>query len=426
MENHPPHTRFSTMIYVSENVLTPEVIQAIYRHKKSIDSIVTKHGDTWETMCKRMPIFKKENILQSIFGRKKRSIHEISKSPRNQTLENMEKELDVGVWGDEDWEEEEDLDWKDNGVSSQDEKINEVEQYSVSYYPKPYCDIIEGMETACLEFSILELWANNGKYDTTFEREINSLTQEDILYKINNVNVSGIFLIERNFTKLLSGIEKNEVGEIISAKSTLIQYFGDMNATEALLDPAKGRGEPIAKSTFEFEGEMIDVLLNDTGYPNGLEGYPNVVRSFGDVAGSTIRGDMKSLIIGYVLLFIYVQVMLGKLNCIEQRSLLAIAGISGVIMGIFTSYGICSCFGLYFGPVHNVLPFLLLGIGIDNMFVIVQCWDVLESKRAERKKSGKNEEQDDRISLSERFGHTMSSAGGAITVTSCTSCIGEY
>ena len=79
------------MIYVSENVLTPEVIQAIYRHKKSIDSIVTKYGDTWETMCKRMPIFKKENILQSIFGRKKRSINEISKSLNNQTLEKIDE-----------------------------------------------------------------------------------------------------------------------------------------------------------------------------------------------------------------------------------------------------------------------------------------------------------------------------------------------
>jgi hypothetical protein len=28
--------------------------------------------------------------------------------------------------------------------------------------------------------------------------------------------------------------------------------------------------------------------------------------------------------------------------------------------------------GLFFGPLHNILPFLLLGIGIDDMFVIVQ------------------------------------------------------
>jgi len=29
---------------------------------------------------------------------------------------------------------------------------------------------------------------------------------------------------------------------------------------------------------------------------------------------------------------------------------------------------------------HNVLPFLLLGIGIDDMFVIVQSWDTLSTK----------------------------------------------
>ena len=33
--------------------------------------------------------------------------------------------------------------------------------------------------------------------------------------------------------------------------------------------------------------------------------------------------------------------------------------------------------GLFFGPLHHVLPFLLLGIGIDDMFVIVQSWDML-------------------------------------------------
>ncbi len=47
-------------------------------------------------------------------------------------------------------------------------------------------------------------------------------------------------------------------------------------------------------------------------------------------------------------------------------------GIISVIMGIIVAYGFSSAVGLFFGPMHNVLPFLLLGIGIDDMFVIVQ------------------------------------------------------
>jgi ABC-type antimicrobial peptide transport system permease subunit len=52
--------------------------------------------------------------------------------------------------------------------------------------------------------------------------------------------------------------------------------------------------------------------------------------------------------------------MLGKLNCAEQRIYLSIAGIFGVVMGIFVSYGIGSLANLSFGPMHNVIPFLLL------------------------------------------------------------------
>ena len=42
---------------------------------------------------------------------------------------------------------------------------------SVDYYPSPYCDIVDSFELHCLEHSITELWAVNGKYSTVSERE---------------------------------------------------------------------------------------------------------------------------------------------------------------------------------------------------------------------------------------------------------------
>jgi Niemann-Pick C1 protein len=56
----------------------------------------------------------------------------------------------------------------------------------------------------------------------------------------------------------------------------------------------------------------------------------------------------------------------------DSRVYLSGVGIISVIMGIIVAYGFSSAVGLFFGPMHNVLPFLLLGIGIDDMFVIVQ------------------------------------------------------
>jgi Niemann-Pick C1 protein len=102
-----------------------------------------------------------------------------------------------------------------------------------------------------------------------------------------------------------------------------------------------------------------------------------VARSFGDIAGQTILGDVSFFAIGYMLMFGYVTLTLGNFSCVEHRSWLSMVGILGVIMGIVVAYGICSAAGMFYGPMHSVMPFLMLGIGIDDMFVIVQCWDTL-------------------------------------------------
>ncbi len=35
-------------------------------------------------------------------------------------------------------------------------------------------------------------------------------------------------------------------------------------------------------------------------------------------------------------------------------------------------------FGFPYTPMHSILPFLLLGIGIDDMFVIVQSFTIIQ------------------------------------------------
>jgi hypothetical protein len=56
----------------------------------------------------------------------------------------------------------------------------------------------------------------------------------------------------------------------------VIRWFVKMNATAALLQPAVERNEPIDKRTLVFEAEMIAAMLNTTGFPAGLQSYPNV------------------------------------------------------------------------------------------------------------------------------------------------------
>ena len=78
-----------------------------------------------------------------------------------------------------------------------------------------------------------------------------------------------------------------------------------------------------------------------------------------------------------------------------------------IAMSLGASFGFCFYLGLYFSDMHPCLPFLLLGIGVDDMFVIVQAVENLSA--SERK-----------LPIDQRVGKAMRHAGVSITVTSVT------
>lgn len=73
--------------------------------------------------------------------------------------------------------------------------------------------------------------------------------------------------------------------------------------------------------------------------------------------------------------------------------------------------GVCSLFGLSYGPMHSIIPCLLVGLGVDDMFVIVQALNNIE---AEDKAKGIVR------GIPERIGDAMRHAGVGITITSFT------
>ena len=76
--------------------------------------------------------------------------------------------------------------------------------------------------------------------------------------------------------------------------------------------------------------------------------------------------------------------------------------------GIIIALGLTAGFGFWYTTIHGVLPFLALGIGIDNMFVILRCLENIP------------EEERERNSLVKNVALTMQRAGVSITVTTAT------
>lgn len=96
-------------------------------------------------------------------------------------------------------------------------------------------------------------------------------------------------------------------------------------------------------------------------------------------------------------------------NPIKLQGMLGAMGLFSVGMAFTASIGVCSLLGIPYGPVHTSLPFLLMGLGVDDMFVMMACWRKLQLdpvKRAEE--------------IPNRMGLMLKASGASITVTSFT------
>ena len=110
--------------------------------------------------------------------------------------------------------------------------------------------------------------------------------------------------------------------------------------------------------------------------------------------------------VAFMLILAYAALMLSRWDegCVGSRVAVTFSGVISVGMAIAASYGFCSYIGLFFSPLMNVLPFLLLGIGVDDMFVIVNQYDHM----------------DPTLDPATRVGKALASAGASILVTSAT------
>lgn len=118
-------------------------------------------------------------------------------------------------------------------------------------------------------------------------------------------------------------------------------------------------------------------------------------------------GDLVFIQISLLMVAIYCIMFMGSFSPIHFRSAAAGITLLCVIFSFAASSGLASFLGFKKGDIHNLLPFLLIGIGADDMFVISSAIDQTDS----------NQSVTDRIKVG------MMNAGTSITITSLTSMV---
>ncbi|XP_071520862.1 patched domain-containing protein 3-like [Panulirus ornatus] len=361
-ENFPQEQRLQLILYEADNVLTADYVREMYRVHQQVSNLVmtNKLGQnfTQEDLCFRVP---------ALGGEQRADLLRIK----------------MHLFPDKELSEE--VDW------------------SLAIDKSVYYHFYSRIPTACLELSILEMWGyDSGSFD--------ALTDQDVVNAINTVNMTVTYSYPMNFTEFLGGVTRNSTGHVTGARSAFAQLVMRINREMIDLNAitnSAGLSEEVDPDLFQWEGEFIRALLNTQGRPQGLGVFFQSQRSFSEISGNTVLGDVSLLVLGNVVLFIYVQLMLGKFNMVENRPVLSLLGLLATFMSVGVTFGLCSAVGLIYGPVHTILPLLMLGLGVDDMFIIVQCWHNLN-------------QQERRLQLQKRVGRALRHAGVAITVTSIT------
>ncbi|XP_062986710.1 NPC intracellular cholesterol transporter 1 [Elgaria multicarinata webbii] len=127
-----------------------------------------------------------------------------------------------------------------------------------------------------------------------------------------------------------------------------------------------------------WEQEFINFVKNYDN-PNLTISF-SAERSIEDEINRESNSDVRTVVISYVVMFVYVSIALGHIKSaarflVDSKVSLGIAGILIVLSSVSCSLGIFSYFGVPITLiVIEVIPFLVLAVGVDNIFIIVQTF----------------------------------------------------
>ena len=90
-------------------------------------------------------------------------------------------------------------------------------------------------------------------------------------------------------------------------------------------------------------------------------------RLLNDEVSSVVAADLPVLGAAFVLMTIYLMFTLGTFSCFGARPWLALSVVIILIGALLIGFSISLCCGTTFNSIVMLVPFILLGVGMDDM-----------------------------------------------------------
>uniref|UniRef100_A0A663MAD2 Patched 2 n=1 Tax=Athene cunicularia TaxID=194338 RepID=A0A663MAD2_ATHCN len=217
---------------------------------------------------------------------------------------------------------------------------------------------------------------------------------------------------------ILGGTTKDSQGKLLRAEAlqTMFLLMSPRQLFEHFKDDYEihdiSWSEEKAGAILEAWQRKFVELAQDSIPPNATQSVHafstttlnDIMKSFSDVSAIRVAG-------GYLLMLAYACVTMLRWDCSKSQGAVGLAGVLLVALSVASGLGLCSLLGISFNAATTqVLPFLALGIGVDDMFLLAHAFT----------------ETSQHIPFKERTGECLKRTGTSVALTSVSNMIAFF
>lgn len=202
-----------------------------------------------------------------------------------------------------------------------------------------------------------------------------------------------------NMPEMFAGINKSKsTNEVLSAQALKITYLVKEPSSDEERDQVEAWEDSFVKKLLSLQDDLSSVTL-----------YISAEKSLDDAIAESSSSDIRFFALSFTIMLQFSSFMVGKLfrNPLTGHSLLAFGGTFSVGLGILAGFSLAMLIRTPFTSIVGVLPFLVIGIGLDDMFIIMDHLD-----RQER-----------HLNVPMTVRKVMSSTGVTVTMTTLTDLV---
>ncbi|CAI2358232.1 unnamed protein product [Caenorhabditis sp. 36 PRJEB53466] len=285
---------------------------------------------------------------------------------------------------------------KDNGSIMRDHVLQEIEilnKWIMNNISVPTSDMVYNLtyQDLCLNYDWV-CGANEHIQMLIHRHDVNQVL--DMHYPKGGNKDTPVYL-----GSIFGDVQLSENGTIEDAKLTQLFYF--LKQDQKMVEEYS--------SKFSY---AVEHFLNEVYSSNVITLSFAHYQSLEDGLDENAKAFVPNFVVSFFVLAMYAlissftlkQSSARKIDWVASKPWLACAGMFTTVLSILSAFGFLFLIGVRYNVINTIIPFLIIAIGIDDMFLMNACWDQTSKS----------------LSVPERMSKTLSHAGVAVTITNVT------